>query len=305
MGRLRPGRRGVLRGREARVRGCAGSARGGDQLRGLPHPPPPLLAGLGPAGDVRRAHLDHGVALLPDRLHDDGGRFSRGPREPHRGGGDRVRAQRRGPRGVAVPRPGLQAGQRAACRRGAGCGDARPEPLAAARPRQDRGAERHPGARQGADLHRPALGARRQLRDARVPRGAPPRPGARSAARESRLGRCVQGDRGRRHPLQQRPRPGRRRHSRRQPGRSRWQHTGDERRRRPQRQPGDRPSLRSGHRSSWRLRARAGRVLGGRPQVGDPARPLEHASRTKSRTLPGSSFGSGATARRSTGSSGT
>ena len=42
-----------------------------------------------------------------------------------------------------------------------------------------------------------------------------------------------------------------RRDSRRQPGRARWQHTGDERRRRPQRQPGDRPSLRSGHRSSW------------------------------------------------------
>ena len=43
-----------------------------------------------------------------------------------------------------------------------------------------------------------------------------------------------------------------------------------------ERQPGNRPSLRSEHRSSRGLRARPGRVLGRRPQVGDPARPLEY-----------------------------
>ena len=92
VGCLRPRRRGLLRGREARVRRRPGGTGGGHQLRGLPAPPPPLLARIGPAGDLRRAHLDHGLALLPDRLHDDRGRLPGGAREPHRGGSDRVRA---------------------------------------------------------------------------------------------------------------------------------------------------------------------------------------------------------------------
>ena len=59
------------------------------------------------------------------------------------------------------------------------------------------------------------------------------------------------------------------------PGVRRRQHAGHERRHGPPGQPGDRPAVRAGRRQGGRLRPRADRVLGGRAEVRDAARPLE------------------------------
>ena len=97
---------------------------------------------------------------------------ARGARQPHRGGGHRLRRDRRRARGRALQGPGLHAGQRAARGRQAGHGHERPEPLAAAGPRAADLPERpaHPGP--GPDVHRPALGPRHVVRAAAVRRRA-------------------------------------------------------------------------------------------------------------------------------------
>ena len=83
-------------------------------------------------------------------------------------------------------------------------------------------------------------------------------------------------DAGRRgHPRQQPARPVGRRDDRHLAGRPRQQRARDERRPRPTGQPGDRAAVRAGGRQHGRLRPRAGRVLGRRPEVRDAARALE------------------------------
>ena len=70
-------------------------------------------------------------------------------------------------------------------------------------------------------------------------------------------------------------------------------------------QSGDRPAVRGRRRQAGRLRARAGRVLGGRPEVGDAARPLERHRQRRVRRARRRTCGSAARARPSTASSGT
>ena len=182
-------------------------ARGGDQLRGLPDPPSPLLAGRGPAGDLRRARLDDGVALLPDRLHEHGGDSpaalgNRIAAAVIEAGATTGRSRRSGTSTRTTSRSTRRWSSRSRARRCA-------TRTAGSRSRSpDRRAERHPDARQGADLHRPALGPRRQLRAARVARRAADRPGAAAAARRIPRRRCVQADRGRGDPLSSELDPG-------------------------------------------------------------------------------------------------
>ena len=119
-------------------RRCAGGPRGGDQLRGVPAAPPPLLDRGRSRGDLLGARLDDGEPLLRHRLRQHRGRLAGGARQPHRGDDHRARPGRRIAGRDALRRHGLQAGQPTAGRRRAGHGHAGSGPLAAAGAGADR-----------------------------------------------------------------------------------------------------------------------------------------------------------------------
>ena len=177
-----------------------------------------------------------------------------------------------------------------------GRGHARSGPLAAAGARTDRRAERPAHPRQGAELHRPALGPRGFLRAARVGRGAAHRPG--TGAASGRPGRrAVQADGARRDPALEPARSRRRGDGRHRAGRSRRQLAGDDGRQRARRESGDREAVsaeprpaRRTTRARWRSSGRTVPSPRRRQVTGTPWR-------TRSPTHPGSCDGSAAVAR--------
>ena len=247
-------------------------ARRGGELRRLPGPPPPLLLRRRAPGNVRRAGRDHGVPLLPDRLHQHRGRLARGARQPHRPGRDRRGARRRLAGAAPLRRHRLPAGEPAAGGGRPGRPDGRPEPVAASPWRRTwrrtgcryRGTSSASSGRSGGTRRPPGFGRRLP-----VDPGPPPRLGDDPASTQAfqqaavdvildssyldpgdgatiDIGPGAFGD----NPL--------------------GTNDGDGRR-----QPVDEGPYAP---TSWRgaTSRRAGRVLGRRPRVGDTPRPLEH-----------------------------
>ena len=195
-GRPTTPRRRLLRPREARRRRRRGCTRGGAQLRRVPDPPPPLLARGRVAGDLRRADLDDAQALLPDRLRERGGRLAGRARKPHRRRGHRFGRNDGAHEQQRYVDTDYKPANAPLVVEGGG-DDARPEPVAAARARQDRRAERRADPGPGATFVGPHWGHVRGF--------ALPPPTASRSIRAHRRGSATRRStrRRRRHPRQQ------------------------------------------------------------------------------------------------------
>ena len=250
--------------RSMRVRGgrrCRGRPGGGDQLRRLPDPAPPLLPGRRAGGDVRRAVHDDGVTLLPHRSHGDRGRLARRARQPDRRGRHRGRSRRRLARVPALCRHGLPGREPPTRRRPAGNTMRDPnrwQPLALNQivaqnglpiPGECSGSSDRSGA-----ACRPSPWIRRPVPCRSIP--------ARRRASAIRRRRRLQTGRARRHRGQQPARCRRRRDDRHLARRDRRQPARHQRRRRLRTEPGHRRAVCAERRGPGRLRSGPGRVLG-------------------------------------------
>ena len=310
VGRLRPGRRRRLRRREGRRRG---HDRAVERAREAAISYAAYRILLGPLrrrrpgrGDAGASSTRYGLAVLPDRRHRTAG-------DSPAALGNRIAAaiiasglaDGSNEHGSYTP-TGLRAGQRAADRERPGTTMVDPDrwqPLAldaAGRP------ERHADPRQGAAFVGPHWG---HVTPFAMPPGGddgcPSTRARRRCSHDADARRGLQGRSGRGHPLQQ-PARRRRRRDASTSRRARWATTpsapttaG------PPINPVTGAAVRAQRRPARRLRARAGRVLGGRPDVGDAAGPLERARQRGRRLARASSRGSAGRATSSTRSSGT
>ena len=274
LGGLRQVRGWRIRDREARSERRAGGARGGDQLRGVPHPGLALRRRVRPQDGPGVARQHDGGLVLQDRRHHDGGGLAGRRRQPDRRRGHRRRPVRRRARGRALRRRRLQARQRAPRGRQAGHGHGRPDrwqPLSLAKQISQNGIE-IPGSIQAfigphwghvTSFALPPSETGTPIDPGLPPDSTMPRLTRRSGTRPSRSSGSVPSSTRRTRPPST---------SAQVPG---GQCPRRQRRQRARRQPGHGPAICPERRPPRRFQPGPGRALGRRAEVGDATWALE------------------------------